>query len=179
MLKRIIQSIVIFSSTLMLFSVANNESPKQTQTLETVVVESPQYSSVPSKMVEIKSMSKTINEIDLTEEEIELIALIIMAEAEGESEEGQRLVIDTILNRVESEYFPDTVSEVIYQPSQFSCVWNGRVDRCYVKEELCQLIREEIRSRTNYDVMFFTAGKYGNYGEPMFSVGNHYFSSYQ
>lgn len=117
-------------------------------------------------------------EIDISEEDIELIALVTMAEAEGECEEGKRLVIDTILNRVDSEHFPDTVREVIYQKDQFSSMWNGRINRCYVKDDICQLVREEMMTRTNYEVAFFHARRYGNYGVPMFSVGNHYFSSY-
>lgn len=117
-------------------------------------------------------------EIYISEDEINLIALVTMAEAEGESEEGKRLVIDTILNRVDSEHFPDTISEVIYQPNQFTSMWNGRVDRCYVMDDICQLVREELVSRTNSEVVFFTAGKYGAYGKPMFQVGNHYFASY-
>ena len=48
-------------------------------------------------------------EYPLTREEIELVAQVTMAEAEGEPEEAQRLVIDTILNRVDSDRFPDTV----------------------------------------------------------------------
>lgn len=112
------------------------------------------------------------------EEDIELIALVTMAEAEGECEEGKRLVIDTILNRVDSEHFPNTICDVIYQPNQFSSMWNGRVDRCEVREDICQLVREEITSRTNYEVMFFTAGEYSAYGVPMFQVEHHYFSSY-
>lgn len=114
----------------------------------------------------------------ITDQEIELIALVTMAEAEGESEEGKRLVIDTVLNRVDHERFPDTIEEVIYQPSQFSSMWNGRVDRCYVDEAICELVREEIENRTNSEVMFFTAGRYSKYGEPMFIEGNHYFSRY-
>lgn len=114
----------------------------------------------------------------ITDQEIELIALVTMAEAEGESEEGKRLVIDTILNRVDHERFPDSIEEVIYQPSQFSSMWNGRVDRCYVDEAICELVREEIENRTNDEVMFFTAGRYSKYGEPMFIEGNHYFSRY-
>lgn len=117
-------------------------------------------------------------EFPISEEDIELIALVTMAEAEGESEYGKRLVIDTILNRMDHERFPGTPKEVIYQPSQFSSMWNGRVDRCYVDESICELVKEELQTRTNYDVMFFTAGDYGNYGTPMFPVGNHYFSSY-
>lgn len=119
------------------------------------------------------------SEPSMSQEDIELIALITMAEAEGECEEGKRLVIDTILNRVDSElsYFPDTVHDVIYQKNAFEAVWNGRIDRCYVDEDICELVREELESRTNYDVMYFTAGAYGKYGTPMFAVGNHYFSS--
>jgi N-acetylmuramoyl-L-alanine amidase len=114
---------------------------------------------------------------DISNDDIELIALVTMAEAEGECEEGKRLVIDTILNRVDSISFPNTVYEVVYQPSQFSSMWNGRVDRCYIDDYICQLVEEELRNRKNYDVIFFTADKYGNYGTPMFQIGNHYFSS--
>lgn len=116
--------------------------------------------------------------IGLSTEEIELIALVTMAEAEGEPEEGKRLVIDTILNRVDFGEFPSTVTEVIYQPEQFSSMWNGRIDECYVMEEICQLVEEELIYRLNNEVMFFTAGRYGKFGVPMFQVGNHYFSSY-
>lgn len=115
----------------------------------------------------------------LSYEDISLIALVTMAEAEGECEEGKRLVIDTILNRVDSEHFPDNVYDVVYQRSQFSSIWNGRVDRCEVREDICELVREELQSRTNTDVIFFTAGEYSKYGVPMFQVENHYFSSYE
>lgn len=118
------------------------------------------------------------SDLILSEEEIDLIALVTMAEAEGESEYGKRLVIDTIINRVESEYFPDTVAEVIYQPGQFEAMWNGRVDRCYVDDYICDLVREEIAEVTDPYAIFFCAGGYSKYGEPMYQVGNHYFSSY-
>ena len=56
-------------------------------------------------------------------------------------------------------------------------MWNGRVDRCYVDEDICELVREELRSRTNYEVIYFHEGKYSKYGTPMLVEGNHYFSS--
>lgn len=115
---------------------------------------------------------------EYSKEEVELIALVTMAEAEGEPEEGKRLVIDTILNRVDHEYFPDTVSEVVYQKGQFTSMWNGRSNRCYVSDDICKLVNEEIESRTNTDVIFFHAGIYPSYGSPIVQVGNHYFSSY-
>ena len=114
-----------------------------------------------------------------TQEEIDLIALCVMAEAEGEPEEGQRLVIDTILNRVDDPRFPDNVHDVIYQKNQFAGMYGERIERCYVKEELVQLVREELENRTNSEVVFFRTGHYHSYGVPLFQVGAHYFSSYE
>ena len=119
-----------------------------------------------------------IDDEQVSQEDIELLALLTMAEAEGECDEGKRLVIDTVLNRVDSEHFPDTIYDVIYQPKHFSSMWNGRIDRCEVREDIYQLVIEELESRTNYDVIFFTAGRYSKFGVPMFQVGNHYFSRY-
>ena len=121
---------------------------------------------------------ETVDEpiISISNEDIELLALVTMAEAERESEEGKRMVIDTILNRVDSERFDNTISEVIYAPNQFTSMWNGRIDRCYVADDICQLVIEELTNRTNYDVLYFTAYQYGAYGTPMFQIGNHYFS---
>lgn len=118
-------------------------------------------------------------ETAISEEDIALLALLTMAEAEGEPEEGKRLVIDTVLNRVDSPYFPDTINEVIYQPNQFTSMWNGRADRCEVREDICQLVCEELESRTDTEVIFFTSVGYSAYGVPMFQLGGHYFSSYE
>ena len=114
----------------------------------------------------------------LTDEEVELIALLTMAEAEGECEYGQRLVIDTVLNRVDSEHFPGTVNDVVYQKNQYSSMTGERVTRCWVKEELCELVRSELKERTDYDVVFFRTKHYHSFGTPMFQVGAHYFSKY-
>lgn len=137
----------------------------------------PVVEAVPLVSKEVVSTPPPVVETS-SPEEIELIALVTMAEAEGECEYGQRLVIDTILNRVDDPHFPDTVHEVVYQKNQFSSMWNGRVDRCYVKEELVDLVKEELRNRTNYDVVFFRTERYSDYGVPMFQVEHHYFSSY-
>ena len=48
-------------------------------------------------------------EQQVTDEDIWLIAWITMGEAEGECEEGKRLVIDTILNRVDHSSFPNSL----------------------------------------------------------------------
>lgn len=156
-------------------------------TPDPIITEEPKKEEVVvAKVGEIKSEAPPDIPEDVPEEpvsplsqsDIDLLALVTMAEAEGEPENGKRLVIDTILNRVDSEVFPDTVKDVVYQKNQFTSMWNGRVERCYVREDIRQLVIEESIDRLNDDVIFFTAGKYGKYGTPMFQVKNHYFSSY-
>lgn len=138
------------------------------------------YAEGKTENVSLDTSELIENVDDISEEDIDLIALITMAEAEGESELGKRLVIDTILNRVDSEarYFPDTIYDVVYQKNAFESVWNGRIDRCYVKSNVRQLVLEELENRTNYDVVYFTAGDYGEYGTPLFQEDNHYFSGH-
>lgn len=116
--------------------------------------------------------------IDVPEEDIILLTLLTLAEAEGECEEGQRLVISTVLNRVDSEYFPNNIREVIYQKNQFSSMWNGRFERVEMDYNIYDLVLDELSNRSNDEVIFFTANQYGRYGTPMFKVENHYFSSY-
>lgn len=179
--------LLCITTMVLVISMVSDGKAKEVETTEQVIspyIYEPMKQAIFEEIDESEIFSITEEEIEepekfsITEEEIDLIALVTMAEAEGECEEGKRLVIDTILNRVDSIYWPDTVIEVIYQPHQFTSMWNGRVERCYVTDEIRQLVKEELVSRTNYDVVFFTAGRYGKYGKPMFQVGNHYFSSY-
>lgn len=141
--------------------------------VETPTVYSP---SITTKLTE--EPAEDIWPYPISQEEIDLIALVTMAEAEGETELGKRLVIDTILNRVDDPHFPDTVHDVVYYPNAFSPMWNGRIDRCYVMDEIVELVKEELLERTNYECVFFTAEGYSAYGVPMFQECCHYFSSY-
>ena len=173
MFKRIIQSVAVLS---MLAMVTFSSVEQQPIIEETVTVKTQEYASTPTRYIETKTLMKSMT-IGMSEEDIDLLALVTMAEAEGETEKGKRLVISTILNRVDSEQFPDTIEGVIYQKNAFTSMWNGRVDRCYVTDEIRQLVLEEIQNRTNNDVIYFCAGGYSVYGSPMFAEGDHYFSS--
>ena len=128
--------------------------------------------------IDIKALPTKNNNSNLTEEDIDLIALVTMAEAEDEPEYGKRLVVDTILNRIDSKHYPNSTDDVIYQPSQFTSMWNGRVNKCEVRADIRKLVVEEINNRVNSEVIYFTEGYYADYGNPMFIIGGHYFASY-
>ncbi|MFW6381011.1 MAG: spore cortex-lytic enzyme [Bacillota bacterium] len=59
-------------------------------------------------------------------DDIELLARLVHAEARGEPYEGQVAVAAVLLNRVESPSFPNTLAGVIYQPLAFESVANGQ-----------------------------------------------------
>ncbi len=114
----------------------------------------------------------------IPKESIELLAQLVMSEAEGESELGKRLVVDTVLNRVDSSMFPGSISDVVYQSGAFSSIWDGRFDICYITDENFRIAEEEVENRTNEDVLFFRTGRYSIYGVPLFTEGRHFFSGF-
>ena len=67
------------------------------------------------------------NIIYLTEDDINLMAKIVYAESKGEPYEGKVAVASVILNRVLSPGFPNSISEVVFQPNAFSCVVDGQI----------------------------------------------------
>ena len=113
--------------------------------------------------------------IPFTDDEIYLMGLVCMGEAEGESELGKRLVIDTILNRLYSSKWPDTINSVCYQRGQYMCLHNGRCSKLKVTNYICDLVKEEVLNQTNTEVIYFSSVGYCN-GSPLFPEGGHYFS---
>jgi N-acetylmuramoyl-L-alanine amidase len=68
-----------------------------------------------------------------TDEEYEMLAKLIEAEAENQPFQGKVAVGSVVMNRIKDDWFPDTIEEVIFQKSnrlyQFSPVGNGRFNR--------------------------------------------------
>lgn len=120
---------------------------------------------------------KTETEPEFEMDSIELMARCVEAEAGNQSILGKRLVVDTILNRVNSPIFPATVKEVIYQPGQFSVAHNGQIDKVTPTAETYNAIALEFISRVSEEVIYFQPGGYPAYGEAWERVGDHYFST--
>lgn len=58
----------------------------------------------------------------VSDEDTELLARLVYAEARGESLEGKTAVAAVVLNRVRSSKFPNSIYEVIHEPGQFTPV---------------------------------------------------------
>lgn len=121
---------------------------------------------------------RDISNADLiTMDDAVLIAKLVLAEAEGEPEMGKRLVIDTVLNRLDSSDFPNTVYDVVYQPYHYDPAWDGRIELFSELDDTFKLVVDEIHNRTNSEVLYFRTDKFHEFGTPMEQVGNHYFST--
>lgn len=87
-----------------------------------------------------------------SDEETYLLARIAMAEAEGCSVQCKTLIVMSVLNRVESDAFPDNIHDVIYQCSdgtyQFSCIGDGRWDRVEPNADCYEAV-EVVRTALN------------------------------
>lgn len=66
--------------------------------------------------------------LDFTDEESQMLLKLAMAEAEDQGVIGKALVMCVVKNRVDSAAFPNSIQDVIYEPKQFSPVWDGRYD---------------------------------------------------
>ena len=73
--------------------------------------------------------------ISYSQKDYEVLQRIVEAEAGGCDAKGRILVANVIINRVKSQEFPNTVTGVVYQKSQFSPVKNGTLNSCTVSEE--------------------------------------------
>lgn len=110
--------------------------------------------------------------------EMELMAQLVEAEAGNQTIEGKCLVVDVILNRVESPDYPDTIEEVIFQPGQFSVITNGAFDKAayHMQESDYAAVLMECELHQNKEVMYFNNCKSVG-GKNKFKVGGHWFGN--
>ena len=83
----------------------------------------------------------------LTDFEMTALCKMVWAEARGEDELGQRLVVHVIRNRMADPAFPDNLLEVLFQPEQFSPVRNGAFDRAEVDDRIRQRVMRALEER--------------------------------
>lgn len=104
----------------------------------------------------------------------EFLAKCVEAEAGNQDMVGRRLVVDVILNRVDSPRFPNDVWSVITQKDQFS-TYPYAISRANPSEETYEAVRLELEDRIDTEILFFTAGDYNRYCIPAYQHGDHYF----
>ena len=99
------------------------------------------------RVVDYEVLEHTIK-YQLSDKDHEALLRIVEAEAGGEDQDGKLLVANVVLNRVNSETFPDTVLEVVMQKeqgiAQFSPTVDGRYQRVKVSEDTKEAVERAL-----------------------------------
>lgn len=99
--------------------------------------------------------------------ELDVLRRIVESEAGSEDEDGRLLVANVILNRVNDDKFPSTVTEVVFQQengvAQFSPVASGRIYRVEVSEETCEAVDRALNGEDiSQGALYFASRKYAD-----------------
>jgi len=132
------------------------EIPEQEVVVQEVRTEVTSRSGLVSPREDAKIFYEDIS-IELTEEEIEIFERIVEAEVSTNNYEGKLAVANVILNRIESERFPDTMKEVVFAKRQFSPIGDGRYYKVKVTELTKQVIQDALAGyrMVERDVYYF------------------------
>ena len=115
--------------------------------------------------------------VGMSAEDFYLISSIVEAESDrGDSMDGRVLIALTILNRVNDDRFPDTITGVLTQPGQFATVVNGRpvVERTELSDAAVIEALQLLETGDAPEVLFFNCTGY-NYGTPYGYIDGNYF----
>ena len=82
--------------------------------------------------------------VSYSEADYNVLLRIVQAEAGICDDKGKILVANVILNRVRSDLFPNTITEVVYQRSQFSPVSNGAINTCVVTQSTIDCVNRAL-----------------------------------
>ncbi|AZR72839.1 hypothetical protein BBF96_05200 [Anoxybacter fermentans] len=108
--------------------------------------------------------SSTTNVSNISQSDLDLLARVIYAEAQGEPFEGQVAVGAVVLNRVKSPYFPNTIKGVVFQKYAFESVSNGEIWRNQPNATAYQAARAALSGQdpTGGALYFFNPAKINN-----------------
>ena len=104
----------------------------------------------------------------------ELLAALIFCEAGNQPYEGQVAVGAVVMNRVKSGAYPNTISEVVYQPGQFTPAMTGWLDSVRANAgytaSAMQAAEDALAGSSPVgDCLYFSTGGWG------MRIGDHYF----
>lgn len=95
------------------------------------------------RIVDYEVLEQTMK-YQLSDKDQEALLRIVEAEAGGEDQEGKLLVANVVLNRVNSELFPDSVVEVVMQREQGIAQFSPTVDGRYQSVKVSDDTREAV-----------------------------------
>ena len=125
------------------------------------IPDKPKVVAIQSAIPKIEKPKKELEKsaVSISDEEKDLLARLVEAEAKGESYEGKVAVATVVLNRVDSPQFPNNVTDVIKHvvgdSYAFSPVQNGEIKKPASKEAKRAVDASLTRKDRLHDSIYF------------------------
>lgn len=132
------------------------------------VMEISRQANSDQRVLTYQVLERPINEEQvLSKEDYSNLLRIVEAEASGEDMTGKLLVANVVLNRVESDSFPDTITEVVFQKNkgvtQFSPVASGRFWKVEISDETIEAVNRALAGEdVSQGALYFASRKYAD-----------------
>lgn len=186
MRRKIMNAAALVSLTTALLLISNKQTISQDivmeQQTERVTSEYIPVKTYLSSQPEYTMHQLTMNQVNMygfTDEEMDLLYRIVFAESGNQDEETIGYVTSVIINRINSDMFPDTLEEVVMQKNQFQVVDTG----AYLSKIPDQKTIETVNkicfitgTTTEPDVLAFRNSYYHADYKEAFVSGDMYFS---
>ena len=113
--------------------------------------------------------------IQLTIEEVEMLARIVQLECGHDIRDGKYAVIETIFNRMKDERYPNTLEEVLSQKGQFGTWLNRDIEEANPNLDTYESIFVVLNGQTH--ILSFDRLKFNNepIGYKPIKIGGQYF----
>lgn len=192
MIKKIFKTMLIFGTVFYLFTttlndeeiiiIPNNNEYKEEE--DYIFCDEIKNNDAPLCLIEssIEDIKEDIKEepnIFLTEEEWECLYRVARAEAGAWSKEAQKNVVYVVLNRVNSDKFPNSIHDVVFEKGQFACIPDGHYFSVEISDFLIENVEEAyydyVEGESAAAALFFTLGYFNR--EYLFTdeVGHNFF----
>lgn len=131
----------------------------------------PVVAAVNYDVIALQGKKNKVIEVATDQDDIEIIATIVAAEAGNQEMVGKVAVAMTVLNR--ASLWNKSIYSVATQKNQFCYPYYGKVsDDCYKAVDIA------IKNRSLFpeNMVYFRTKHYHTFGEPYMQIGDHYFS---
>ena len=131
----------------------------------------PVVAAVNYDVIALQGKKNKVIEVATDQDDIEIIATIVAAEAGNQEMVGKVAVAMTVLNR--ASLWNKSIYSVATQKNQYCYPYYGKVsDDCYKAVDIA------IKNRNLFpeNMVYFRTRHYHSFGEPYMQIGDHYFS---
>lgn len=142
----------------------------QTVTIKSKSIGNDEIPKIPGG-VKMGKLNKYV--IPVTDTEFDYLCRVVWCEAGLEPFDGQVATASSVVNRVKSPLFPNTVTNVLYSPGQYSTVLTKKFQTCKPTAENIRAVRKALTSPTT-GVLYFGRSPITHKG--VFQIGHHYYS---